>query len=89
MTFKIDYRLAERDQLLWPQPYFEPQFHLACIPRRQEVFDESCRPPFSILFHPVGFRDFWTLKGGPISGLGFLSEPAMASLKKSGHLLGK
>ena len=57
MTFKTDYHLAEHDQLLCPQPYLELQCHLACIPRRQ-VFDESFRPPFSILFHPVGFRDF-------------------------------
>ena len=89
MTFKTDYRLAEHDQLLWPQPYLEPQCHLACIPRRQEVFDESSRPFFSVLFHPVGFRDFWSLEGGPISGLGFLSGPKMASLKKLGHFLEK
>jgi hypothetical protein len=89
MTFKIDYRLAEHDQLLWPQPYLEPQCHLACIPRRQEVFDESSRPFFSILFHPVDFKDFWPLEGGPISGLGFLSGPKMASLKKLGHFLEK
>ena len=85
----MDYRLGEHDQLLWPQPYLEPQCHLACIPRRQEVYDESSRPLFSILFHPVGFRDFWPLEGGPISGLGFLSGAKMASLKKLGHFLEK
>ena len=89
MTFKTDYRLAEHDRLLWPQWYLKPQCHLACIPRRQEVFDESSRPLFSILFHPVGFRDFWPLEGGPISGLGFLSGPKMASLKKLRHFLEK
>jgi hypothetical protein len=72
MTFKTDYRLGEHDPLLWPQPYLEPQCHLACIPRRVEVFEESTRPIFKILFHQVGSPDFWPLANGPISGLGFL-----------------
>jgi hypothetical protein len=82
MTFKKDYRLGEHDQLLWPQPFLEPQCHLACIPRRPEVFEESVRPIFNILFHPVGDTDFCPLEGGPITGLGFLSGAKMASLKK-------
>jgi len=89
MTFKQDYRLGEHDQLLWPQPYLEPQCHLACIPRRQEVFNESARAAFSTLFHPVSFDDFWPLEGGPISGLGFLSGAKIASLKKLGNILDK
>jgi hypothetical protein len=87
MTFKTDYRLGEHDQLLWPQPYLEPQCHLACIPRSVEVFEESARPVFKILFHQVGFSDFWPLAGGPISGLGFLSGEKIASLKKLGNFL--
>jgi hypothetical protein len=87
MTFKTDYRLGEHDPLLWPQPYLEPQCHLACIPRRVEVFEESARPVFKILFHQVGFPDFRPLANGPISGLGFLCGERMASLKKLGNFL--
>jgi hypothetical protein len=87
MTFKTDYRLGEHDPLLWPQPYLEPQCHLACIPRRVEVFEESARPVFKILFHQVGFADFWSIANGPIFGLGFLRGDRMASLKKLGDFL--
>jgi len=86
MTFKKDYRLGEHDPLLWPQPYLELQCHLACIPRCVEVFEESLRPTFKILFHRVGFADFWPLMG-PISGLGFLSGEKIGSLKKLGDIL--
>jgi len=87
MTFKTDYRLGEHDPLLWPQPYLEPQCHLACIPRHVEVFEESARPVFKILFHQVSSPDFWPLANGPISGLGFLRGERMASLKKLGNFL--
>ena len=87
MTFKTDYRLGEHDPLLWPQPYLEPQCHLACIPRRVEVFEESARLVFKILFHQVGFADFWSIANGPIFGLGFLRGERMASLKKLGDFL--
>ena len=85
MTFKKDYRLGEHDPLLWLQPYLEPQCHLACIPRCVEIFEESLRPSFKILFHRVGLADFWPLIG-PISGLGFLSGEKIASLKKLGNI---
>ncbi len=89
MTFKKDYRLAEHDQLLWPQPFLEPQCHLACIPRSPEVFEESDRSVFSILFQQVDTMDFFPLQGGPVSGLGFLAGAKIASLKKLGRLFEK
>lgn len=89
ITFKTDYRLGEHDQLLWPQPLLEPQCHLPCIPRHPEVFEESTRSIFRILFHSVNDTDFHPLEGGPISGLGFLSGAKVALLKKLWQTLEK
>lgn len=89
ITFKKDLHLGEHDELLWPQPFLEPQCHLACIPRCPEVFEESHRSVFNILFHPIDDTVFYPLEGGPITGLGFLSGAKMASLKKLRQTLEK
>jgi len=59
------------------------------MPRGPEVFEQSDRSVFDILFHRVDIMDFFPLEGGPISGLGFLAGAKIASLKKLRRLLEK
>ena len=72
-------QMGDDDILLWPQPYFAQNPHVAAIPRRPEYL--TIEDKYYICFYVTTDRDFVCREDGPVSGLGHL-HPNLLQLAK-------